>query len=67
MGGEGVVAGDIEEVAGVVEGVDADVSRAAEFEPVYSAVRGYDPGRLFRRPVDRTHQVQRDEADSTGV
>lgn len=36
--GEGVVAGDLDEVAGVVEGEDADVVAAADLEAVDAAV-----------------------------
>ncbi len=37
-GGEGVVAGRLREMSGVVEGEDADIAWAAEFETVDAAV-----------------------------
>ena len=37
-GGEGVLAGGLDEVSGVVEGEDADVTRAPELEAVDAAV-----------------------------
>lgn len=66
-GGEGVVAGDIGEVPGVVEGDDADIVAPADLEPVDPAVGGDQPGSLLGVPADRPHQVQCHEADSSGV
>lgn len=66
-GGEGVVAGRLDEVACVVEGEDADVVAAADLEPVDAAVRCDEPRRLFCRAVDRAHQVQRHKTDRAGV
>jgi hypothetical protein len=53
--GEGVVAGDVAQVAGVVEGEDTDVVAAADLKAVDPAVGGDQPGGLFGVAADRTH------------
>lgn len=65
--GEGVVAGGLGQVAGVVDGEDADVAAAADLEAVDAAVRRHDPGRLLGVAADGAHQVEREEADGTRV
>jgi len=66
-GGEGVVAGDLGEVAGVIEGEDADVARAADLKAIYAAVGGNYPGRLFCVPMNGSEQMECHEAQRTGV
>ena len=65
--GEGVVAGDLDEVAGVVYGQDADVAAAAELEAIDAAVRGDEPRRIFGAAMDGSEQVEREKADGAGV
>ena len=54
-------------MAGVVEGEDADVTAAAKLKSVDAAIGGDEPRRCFCVTVDRTHQMQREEADGSSV
>ena len=54
---------------GVVESEDSDVVAPAYLEAIDTAVRGYEPRRLFRIAADRAHQVKgfAKSAPTTGV
>jgi len=64
---ERIVASDVGEMAGIIDRKYANVSRAAKFEAVDPAIGCDDPRRLFGSSVNRSHEMQRQEADRTGM
>ena len=65
--GESIIPCDLDEVSGVIEREDTNVTPAADLESIHSAIRCDQPGSLLRAAMDRTEQVQRHKADHTSV
>ena len=64
---EGVVAGYVGEVAGVVDGEDSYVAAAADLEAVDAAIGCDEPRRLLGISADGSHQVESHKTDRTCV
>jgi len=64
---EGIVAGNLGEMTGVIDRKYANVSRAAKFEAIDAAIGCDDPRRLFGSSVNRSHQMKCQKADRAGM
>ena len=57
--GKRIFTGGLDQMAGVIEGEDSDVSRAAEFEVVYAAIRCDYPRSCLGAAMDSSEEKER--------